>query len=480
VADLLLITDIPRLKKVFLQLAEERNLPLRVAGSLEKGAEEIVADKPAMVFVQTHLSGLSADILLMHLKKLLGRRRTRFVLLSPNDQVSDSVIKLYNNYIDTSLDDKPLLDAINATVDVLAPKGKKAGVAPLNKRDAAAVQDRKEVIEPLHEGSPSIVAGNIGEVSLPEPASPEAELEVAAPEDASEPSLEEQGVVYTPRPRMSVYSEFTSTFDSAVNDISETEVPEAPLPEQVDTWKDVRTETIETEPLRLRSKRATFLLWFVPLVAVVVGITLWQHRGSQPKPIDLAPVSPLMPAGKPASAVPSPGEPAKTYAPAAQVIRDGAVKPQAGGGDGRLSDKAVLSAIAENRINKEQSTPASAVPQPTALPGFIPRGGLDKEYGTANPGWERYKGVVTEFKVFREGAAIKAIQIIDRGGQGIPEIFMKNVLGQLAKTPSFVQISLEKKEGYEIQRGQVSGNLSTVFYRDAKGGKLRAFVVTWQ
>ena len=70
-ADLLLITDKPRLKKVFLRLAGERNLPLRVAGSLEKGAEEIVADKPAMVFVQTHLSGLSADILLMHLKKLL-------------------------------------------------------------------------------------------------------------------------------------------------------------------------------------------------------------------------------------------------------------------------------------------------------------------------------------------------------------------------------------------------------------------------
>jgi hypothetical protein len=477
VADLLLITDIPRLKKVFLRLAGERNLPLRVAGSLEKGAEEIVADKPAMVFVQTHLSGLSADILLMHLKKLLGRRRTRFVLLSPNDQVSDSVIKLYHNYIDTSLDDKPLLDAINTTVDALAPKGKKAGAAPLNTKDAVAVPDRKEVIEPLHEGPASIVAGNIGEVSLPEPAAQAVEPEVAAPEDASEPSLEEQGAVYAPRPRMSVYSEFTGTFDSAVNDISVAEVSEASPPEQVDTWNN---ETIKAEPVRLRSKRATFLLWLVPLVAVVVGITLWQHSGSQPKSNDLAPVSPAIPAGKPASALPPTGEPAKASAPTVPVIRDGSVKPQAGGGDGHLSDKAVLSAIAENRGNGGQRSSASAVPRLTALPGFIPRGGLDKEYGAANPGWERYKGVVTEFKVFREGAAIKAIQIIDRGAQGIPETFMKNVLGQLAKTPSFVQISLEKKEGYEIQRGQVAGNLSAVFYRDAKGGKLRAFVVTWQ
>jgi flagellar FliL protein len=62
--------------------------------------------------------------------------------------------------------------------------------------------------------------------------------------------------------------------------------------------------------------------------------------------------------------------------------------------------------------------------RPVTLPDFIPRYGLDKNYGTANPGWDRYKGQVTEFKVFRENGAIKAIQIIDRGGQGVPESFM--------------------------------------------------------
>jgi hypothetical protein len=139
----------------------------------------------------------------------------------------------------------------------------------------------------------------------------------------------------------------------------------------------------------------------------------------------------------------------------------------------------MLSAMAENRTNREQK-PSPAIPRPTALPDFIPRAGLDRGYGAANPGWELYKGLVTEFKVFREGTTIKAIQIIDRGGQGIPESFMKGVLAHLAKTPSFSLTSSEKKEGYEIQRGQVAGNLGAVFYRDAQGGKLRAFVVTWQ
>lgn len=89
-------------------------------------------------------------------------------------------------------------------------------------------------------------------------------------------------------------------------------------------------------------------------------------------------------------------------------------------------------------------------------------------------------GLVTEFKVFREGAAIKAIQVIDKGGRGIPEGFMKSALAQLVGNSSFVLASTEKKGGYEIQRGQLAANLNAVFYRDAQGGGLRAFVITWQ
>jgi hypothetical protein len=117
--------------------------------------------------------------------------------------------------------------------------------------------------------------------------------------------------------------------------------------------------------------------------------------------------------------------------------------------------------------------------RPVTLPDFIPRYGLDKNYGTANPGWERYKGQVTEFKVFRENGAIKAIQIIDRGGQGVPESFMKGVLRNLARNPDYSIKSAAKKDGYEIQRGQIADNISAVYYRDADGGRLRAFVLTW-
>ena len=94
-SNLLLITDVARLRKIFSRLTEDRNIRLRVVNNLEKGGEEIAIEKPDVVFVQTHLSGLSADILIMHLKKQLGRKRSRFVLLASPGQVTDAILKPY-------------------------------------------------------------------------------------------------------------------------------------------------------------------------------------------------------------------------------------------------------------------------------------------------------------------------------------------------------------------------------------------------
>jgi hypothetical protein len=57
---------------------------------------------------------------------------------------------------------------------------------------------------------------------------------------------------------------------------------------------------------------------------------------------------------------------------------------------------------------------------------------------------------------------------------------MKATLRQVSKNPAFVMESSEKKEGFEIQRGKVTENLKVMYYRDDQGGKLRAYVLTWQ
>lgn len=469
VSDLLLITDVPRLGKVFARLADERNLRLRVAASLEKGAEEIVNDKPAMIFVQTHLSGLSADILLMHLKKQLGRRRSRFVLLSPPDQVSDEVLNLYHDHVDTGLDDQPLFEALLALLDTRSSKGRKV---PAEAATVSAMNVQPDDAEP-----PAPAASDIFETLLPEAAVSAAAVPAATAGDGSGPTLEEQGVVYSPRPQLSVYSEFTSSFDNAVSSMPAAGSVEEPLSPHTAAWHQGYPETIETEPVRVRSKKRTALLWGVALVAVVVCITILQHRSSQPKAVQLSPpVGPVVTPAAPAI-VPAPaGNAAAPAVPANPAVKPPVAEPA----DARLSDKAVLSAIAENKGGKDKSATVPGTPRLKTLPEFIPRSGIDKGYSAANPGWERYKGQVTEFKVFREGEYIKAIQVIDRGGKGVPDSFMKGVLRQLTNAPAFVPSSSEKNDGYEIQRGQIAENLKIVYYRDAEGGRLRAFVVTWQ
>jgi len=468
VTDLLLITDIPRLRKVFNRLADDKGITLRTVSSLEKGGEELIARKPGMVFVQTHLSGLSADILLMHLKKQLGRKRSRFVLLCIPSQVSPETINLYQGHIDTSLDEKALLAAIRQTVAILTPKKGRSGLEA-----ALAVEDIVETSS-VSQAQPTTEPNE-------EPAAePEREpapvldiLAIAAPPVApAEPSLADQGITYAPRSRVKVYSEFTSSFDSAVESMQEPELLEEPVRQPFAEWNMDHLETIEPE--KKLSRRSSFLLWLAPVLIAAVVVTFIQRRKPEQQPVAIIPPPPVQQA-KPATAAQPPA--ALAQKPTAAPVPPVASAPKTGGDSTpQLSDKAVLSDIAGNQA----PTPAQTATRPGRLPDFIPRYAMDKQYGVANPGWERYKGQVTEFKVFREKESIKAIQVIDRGGQGVPESFMKAALRQVAKKPAFVLESSEKKDGYEIQRGHTADNLKVVYYRDEQSGRLRAFVMTWQ
>lgn len=457
-ADLLLISDIPRLRQVFMRLADDPGLRLRVVSTLEEGGEEIATDKPAMVFVQTHVSGFSAEILLMHLKKRLGRRRTRFVLLSPPDQVSGGVLKLYHSYLDTSLSDHRLLEAFRDAADSLTTKGKKRATAP----ETAESAPLADATRPPEEPAPRELTPAVDLVDFqisPSAFSPRFAETVSAPvPEPSAPSPEDREGVAAAGSRLSVYSEFSGSLESAVSQIRPAELPGNMPPVPPPLPDDRQGEAGGGGPLSSHSKRAAFLFWLVPLVILVVVVTLLQHRGSGTKPMDLAPQTPSTAAKAPVA---------------------GAKQPPAES-DAGMGDRAMLTAIAESRGAKGQAPPPPVAARLTALPAFIPRDSLDKGYGAANPGWERYMGLVTEFKVFREGGGIKAIQVIDKGGQGIPDNFMRSALTQLAGGSSFVPSATEKKDGYEIQRGQVAANIRAVFYRDAKGGRLRAFVVTWQ
>ncbi|MFZ4855956.1 MAG: hypothetical protein ACOYL3_06120 [Desulfuromonadaceae bacterium] len=443
--NLLLITDVARLRTIFGRLTDDMNIRLRIVNDLEKGGEEIAKEKPDVVFVQTHLSGLSADILLMHLKKQLGRKRARFVLLAAPGQTNDAILKLYHGWLNTSEDDDQLLSELEQLLEILLSKPKMG--------------------EDAYSDDPQ------------QPASPSESSAFLSP-DAS---LEDQGLTYAPRQRLKITSEFSNSFDTAVGSTPEPASLAQATPPVSQDWIDDSIETAETKPTR--SKKGMFLLWLIPVVIIVVAITYFQQNSpSKPAPavVKAAPVAGEKPAATipPAAAVvpPGSGAPGPTKEPAAKGAPLTVISEQ-----DRIADKAILDALAGK---KDPPPPPPVVisiaPELTALPRFIPAYGLDKNYSAAHPGWDLYVGNVTEFKVLREAQKIKAIQVIDRGWRGLTDPFLKRAFGQLVKNPSFSVYTSEKKEGYKIQRGRMADNVKAVYYREEKSGLLRAFALTWQ
>lgn len=471
VSNLLLITDLARLRDVFGSLADDRDIRLRIASSLEKGAEELAREKPDVVFVQTHLSGLSADILLMHLKKQLGRKRSRFVLLAAPNQVSEAILAPYKGWLDTSAEDGVLLVELRNLLVSLTTRPKKIADAAVPEAQPAAVSE----MPPASTEPPQDPESGIDTIFVPALPDPAAADNTAAnaptTEPAPEASLEEQGLTYSPRSRLTVYSEFNSSFDDAVSSAPAPELLAEVAPTLEQSWKN---EPTEPAPFSApRSKRASFAFWLAPVIIAVVAATFLQQRKPSTPPEAVVATSPALP-----SQTQAPQQQERTSPSGA--IKNGAAPSIVATPAQPAGDKALLADKPEAPSPKDPAVRTAQTPPPAKLPDFIPRSGFDKGFSAANPGWERYKGLVTEFKVFRESGAIKAIQVIDRGGQGVPESFMKGVLKQVIPKPLFTLESSEKKDGYQIQRGYLSPNLKVIYYRDADGKKLRAFVLNWQ
>jgi hypothetical protein len=114
---------------------------------------------------------------------------------------------------------------------------------------------------------------------------------------------------------------------------------------------------------------------------------------------------------------------------------------------------------------------------PGALPSFLPRQSADSAYGKANPGWERYQGPLTEFRIFREKGLIRALQIIDRSGQGISPALLSSVLTEMAGGRQYVVETTEQKGSFIVEKGTVLNGDRIIVYRKEPERSVKAFVL---
>lgn len=421
----LVITDIPRMTELFEQFSQTRD-GLVIVSEIHRGIDELERIKPGVIILQNHLSGLSADILLKHLKSRVGRRRCRFVLISSSETLDVEISAKFDGIMDPSQSDEELESVLDA---FMLPAGQRAAAQTAQTGDSpAATPDSGQIFQ---EFAPESAAA--AEAAQTAPA---ADDPLSTRENLPEPLTYDR----PRRQKRSVISAFSQQLDTRAEDLAAPQsAPEPPpdhLREALHHRDDLLITDIEESPPPLY--RRTWVQALTCVILVAVAVTTYQHRSG---------TSPAKPEAPPLAVVkPPPAKPQSPHSSASSTT-----KPLAAHGTGR----------------------------PKGLPAFVPGDSLDKSYGKEHPGWERYLGQANEYRLFREkDGAIRSVQVLDRSGSGIQESFYVTILKEVAGVSAMRPVSSEIKEGYEIRRGE-SGGLQVVQYRDAQGGRLRGVVVIW-
>ncbi len=112
----------------------------------------------------------------------------------------------------------------------------------------------------------------------------------------------------------------------------------------------------------------------------------------------------------------------------------------------------------------------------TPLPSFIPLAGHDRLFASRKPGWERYVGTGYEYRVFRPAGKLKAVQILAADGHEIRDPMLKGILSELTGVGEYRVTLREQKLGFQVSHATVNGKADVLIYR--KKSAVRALVVS--
>jgi hypothetical protein len=429
VVTILLIADQDRLEKLFDFVGDSPQIRFRVSRSLRQGIQDISEEPPVILFVQNHLSGLSGEIIARHLIEQAEGTKPKVVLFG--DPGSSPACQAP---IDACLDISRTNEDL--TADIIGI------IAETSQQQAAS--------EPLPAMQPDETVEPAGE-----------EAPVQATTEPPIPATDAVNDIYS-REQSSAPSQAEATFDQKLKTVIQQSPEPVPLAEMEDTVSLSETSTGRAPAGRRRqsgkapAKDIKPRLWIglaaVAVVAIGTTVMLLSRSGAPPAS------SPKPPAPKAIQ----------------QSIKNADTPPSP-------APVAAPASTAAQQQPSRDSNPVQAPPEAKRgldrLPGFIPKEGHDRSYGKDHPGWERYKGARTEFKVYSDGTAIRAVQAIDRSGVGIPESFLSGALNQMTNSRDFTIEAKETQGKFRVEKGTASGGARLVVYRTVPKGSIRAFVV---
>ena len=421
--NVLIIASDKRMEELRSRFQPRLGALILMVNDFDLGLKEVFEKRPATVFIQDNIDGVSGTTVARHIKTLLREQSPRMVLLTGTEIPSAVVNNWFDDVMPLSGTEQSIGESFKRHLD--ATEGL---VWKENIRDDGV----SSVDEPPLTGEPGVILDNC-ETIVPEPFPTE----------------------FPPLPE-----------------------PEIPHPPRQSNHPDA-----ETKRAALDEAREKLLS---PGTLIPTHVAEHEHPPAQVSPPRYRPVS--------QPSVPVPEEP----------VWDGPV-PHGEPVNGRslqgsrlwIYGAGFVVAVAISLFVYSRTLFRTAPPPPLAssdtrpaadasssggikLPTFITSGSVDREYGVTHPGWERYLSITgsMEYLVYREGGAIKAIQMISLKEAVIDDSFFRTALRELFGNDTYRATSSSVKKGFLVESGTAAGRADLLVYRKDKSSVPVAVVIT--
>jgi len=127
-----------------------------------------------------------------------------------------------------------------------------------------------------------------------------------------------------------------------------------------------------------------------------------------------------------------------------------------------------------------QHADSPALPRPlprVQLPTILKQAKNDPAFTEEHPGWTRYQTDSLEFRLFREGESLRAIQVICLNDKTITDEFFHSFVRELSSEEAPPLTGTGKNNGIAVERGLQSTGAEYQIYRQIANGGIRGFVV---
>jgi len=511
--NLLFISSNLKIEAIKTALQPLLKLKIDIVFDFDYGLKDVFEKRPAIVFIQDQIAGVTGESVARHIQMLLGSGAPTFILMHDGNIKTKLIKGLYEYLIDLSQSDTKVLESIQSTLEsVLGPQWSKIYVppsvnssvvknawsVPLEQRDVAdkmvddLVSDLGTVTHSFNTNS------SFPEFDIPESAPEEPFLVVSSPHDQLDEIIAASASEQKKTGNVTAVESALVSKNVSVTPVK-TSAPDKSIPAAIS--RNVQPPRAPGGVVSSDTSATT------PAVPPDHGSSA---SVSIPKNVlELSPVVPTSPAeftfGRGSASAEKVTENvfegmqanyrSKQVACRLITITIALLIVSVAGGYWYLvkhkshlpellvkpSSPATVSAP----VHKAMTSSTSVVQRPQSAArknvnntetSLIPLSGNDQMFVSQKPGWERYVGTDFEMRMYRSGGKLKAVQVLATKGHVLSESRLKKILIELTGTDVYKITSQEQKHGFDLSHATINRKADLLIYR--KKSIVHAFVVS--